>query len=192
MIRKAEIKDLEQVYALYKEYSLDISRVGQPSYDTKIQKSGFTLDLTSRDELKDRISSSTLFLVYELAGKIVAYIDINKEIYFPEKAENIVWFNKGLEREYFHGSKSTVLHYVVVSKNYRNKGIAKELLGNALKALKKKGFKSIFAIITIGSITNCRSVIFHTKAGFTPACITLPIDLFGLKNYQSLLLYRKI
>lgn len=27
-------------------------------------------------------------------GKIAGYIDINKEIYFPEDAENIIWFKK--------------------------------------------------------------------------------------------------
>jgi len=192
MIRKAKVEDLEQIYPLYKRYALDISKVNDISYSSKIQKEGFFIDLSDKEDCKKRIRSSLIFNVLEDNKKIVGFIDINKEIYFPEEAPNIVWLNKEAKFEYFKGKNSTVLHLIAVEPRYRGKGVADELLQNSEEELKKKGYKNIFAIVTTGPLKNNPSISFHNKMGFKKVCETKPIDLFGLKDYESVLFRKTI
>lgn len=147
----------------------NVNKLGDPDYESKVQKEGFTIS-TGATNLLTRIKTSRIFNVYENQGKTIGYIDIDKEIYFPEQAKNIIWFNKTLKDIYFQG-------------------IAKELLMSAIKELRRSEFEHLFSIITTGPVKNFPSISFHTKFGFTKICETKPINLFGLKNYESALFY---
>ncbi|PIS22871.1 hypothetical protein COT49_03120 [candidate division WWE3 bacterium CG08_land_8_20_14_0_20_40_13] len=192
MIRKAMINDIENIWKLHEDFRLDVSMVNDNDYLAKSQGNGFIVSDSTKEEIKKRIEGSLLFNVWEEDGKIVGLIDVNKEIYFPEEADNIIWLDKDLKSEYFHGNEGITLHYVAVDENYRGKGIATSLYKNSLETLKGKGYKHLFSIVTIAPVTNCPSIIWHTKMDFKRACVTMPIDLFGLKDYMSLLFYRPI
>lgn len=191
MVRKATSEDLEQIQKLHDQYILDISKVYDPEYGTRVQKNGFTVSSEENNLLK-RIQESLIFNVSVVDEKFAGYIDINKEIYFPEEAENIIWLDLESKNVYFHRDDATVLHHITVSPNFKGKGIASELLNKSLEELKKKSYRHLFSIVTSGPLTNCASILFHTKMGFKRVCVTKPIDLFGLKNYESLLFYKQI
>lgn len=192
MIRKATVDDLNSIWQLFQSAVLDTIKIKEINYLVKTQKYGFIVSDSNKEEIKSRITNSTIFNVCEENNKIIGFIDFNKEIYFPERAENIVWFDQSLKKEYFHGDKNIALHLVITNGEARNHGIASKLLIGALKNLKKQGIKYIFSIITTGPLTNCPSIIWHTKMGFSRACVTHPIDIFGLKNYTGLLYFKKI
>lgn len=191
MIRKANVKDLKQVKRLHDLYVLDVSRLSNPNYIAKVKKEGFTVS-PGKSDLSRRIHESQIFDVYEIDGKIAGYIDINKEVYFPEEADNIVWVDPKLKTLYFKGKDTTCLHHIAVLPEHKKKGVASKLFKNSLEKLRTKGVKYLFAIITTGPVANKPSIVFHQKMGFIKACETKPIDLFGLKNYESVLFYRKI
>lgn len=191
MIRKAAAEDLEEIQKLHGQYILDISKVNDPEYGAKVQNEGFTVSSGESDLLK-RIQESLIFNVSIVDGRLAGYIDINKEIYFPEDAENIIWLNTDLKNVYFHQEDSIKLHHIATSPDFRGKGIASELLNKSLEELKEKGYKHLFAIVTTSPLTNNASIAFHEKMGFKKVCITKPIDLFSLKNYESLLFYKQI
>jgi len=192
VIRKANQADLDQIWKLHADYILDVNRVAEPEYGAEVQSRGFIVSESTKDDIAERIDKSVIFNVYEENGRILGLIDINKELYFPEDAENIIWTSDELKHSYFHRDDSIVLHYIAVDKDYSGMGISKKLFVDAIKQLAVAGFKDLFSIVTTGPLTNCPSVIWHTKVGFDRACVTMPIDLFGLKNYTSLLFHRKI
>lgn len=192
VIRKALLTDVDRVWELKQNIILDVSRVNDLRYSSKIQSEGFIVSENSKEEVRDRINSSTIFYVFEEEGQIKGFIDINKEIYFPEEVDNIFWLDKNLKTEYFHGAKSTALHLIITNDKARKKGVASELLQNAIGRLKSMNIKHIFSIITTGPVTNCPSIIWHTKMGFERVCLTSPIKLFGLDGYTSLLLCKNI
>jgi hypothetical protein len=189
MIRKASLADLIQVTELHDKYVLDVSRVNEPRYAAKVQAEGFTVNAGGSD-LAGRIQSSQLFNVHTDDQKISGYIDVNREIYFSEDADNILWFNNDLRSCYYHDKHATELHYIAVQPS--GSGIAADLLGGAVKTLRDEGYQHLFSIVTTAPLTNCASIIWHTRNGFERACVSLPDDLFGLKNYQSTLFHRAI
>jgi len=192
MIRKALLSDLDSVYELYCSQSVDASQIRSSEYSTQIQKNGFIFPLENRETIKDQIQNHFLFKVYESDGKIIGFIDFNKEIYFPEEANNCIWLDKKLKDVYFHDDSSIALHEIVINKEHRGKGIGKKLLENAIDELSTKKYQHIFSIVALSPLTNCPSIIFHTKNKFERVCATMPINLFGLENYQSLLFYKKV
>lgn len=192
MIRRAEPKDIDDIFFLYQRYALNVNNVDDPFYIQKVQKEGFTIDLNDRNDLANRIQNSLIFNVFVKTNQILGYIDINKEIYFPEEADNIVWLDKEAKNEYFHGEKSVALHHIVVNPEYKGRGIGRKLLKHSEDELRIKGYKYLFAIITTGPVKNFPSTAFHNKMGFKKVCETKPIDLFGLKNYESELYLKNI
>jgi len=191
MIRRATQEDVKEIQQLHDKYVLDISKINDPEYCVKVQKEGFTVSSGGNNLLK-RIQESVLTNVLIVDEKLSGYIDINKEIYFPEDAENIVWLDSKLKNVYFHQNDSITLHHIATSPDFRGKGVASRLLNNSLSELKEKGYKHLFAIITTGPLTNNASIAFHKKMGFKKVCVTKSIDLFGLKNYESQLFYKEI
>lgn len=192
MIRKATLDDIDQIWKLHTDYIFDVNRVSESDYGTQVQSRGFIVADLTREDVLTRIQKSHIFNVYEEDGKVLGLIDINKEIYFPEEATNIVWLDSKLKEKYFRGDKSIALHYIAVDSCAKGKNIAKQLFGDALTQLAQKGYTDLFCIVTTGPLTNCPSIIWHTKQGFHRACVTLPIDLFGLKYYTSLLFHLSI
>ncbi len=192
MIRKATPDDLESIYSLYKANSLDITNLVDPTYATKIQRDGFLLDLEEKSDILERIQTNTIFNVYELEGNVVGFININKEIYFPEDSDNIIWFDNDLKNKYYHRDSSITLHEILISQTHKEQGIGKQLLENSLQILKEMDYTDLFSIVVFAPLTNCASVLFHAKNGFERACVSMPTDLFGLKNYQSVLFHLQI
>jgi len=173
MIRKADLSDLDQIWEINTSHFLDITKLNNSDYVTLMQKQGLLLEMETKTEFGSRINTDTLVSVYEQDDKILGFIDINKEIYFPKEADNIIWMEDGLREHYFDDPKSTVLHTIAVKKGNMSKGIASQLLENTISELKLQQFKKLFSIIVFGSLTNCSSLLFHSKHGFKRACVSI-------------------
>jgi len=193
MIRKAQPDDIEQIKQIYFHYLLDTDQINEQNQDyiAQVEQTGFTVS-PGKTDLLNRIKQSQIFNVLERNDKILGYIDLNKEIYFPEKATNISWTDQNLKSTYFHDQDSIALHHIAVLPEFKQQGFANKLFDHAMLQLKELRKKHLFAIVTTGPVVNKPSIIFHQKMGFKQVCQTAPIDLFGLKGYESVLFYRKI
>lgn len=192
MIRRATIFDLEQIFAIYQSHCLDKSRLKDFQYLARVQKEGFIFDLDTLSDLKDDIDNATLFDVYEEGGEVLGLLIAKPKIYFPEDASNAHWLMPETKNLHYHSRQSMTLHLICVKKNIGHRGIGSQLLKNCFRQLKDQGIQSVFSIVTVGPVTNCASLNFHTKAGFERACVTSPIDILGFKNMQSILFYRDL
>lgn len=194
MIRKATVNDSQAILGILQSFVLDITQLGNPQYESKVQKQGIFVDNGdfTLEEINRRVVESIINNVWEENGKIVGIVDVNREVYFPENADNIIWFDEKRKENYYRSDKAVELHLIAVSSNYHGKGIATKLFVNALVKLKELGYTDLYSILMFGPVTDCPSIIWHAKNGFSRACVTMPIDLFGIKNYQSLLMHRRI
>jgi predicted GNAT superfamily acetyltransferase len=190
-IAPAKTTDIGGIKKIYEFFKLDVSRVGDPNYCNMVQQRGFTVSTGSSDDLGERLNSSTLLNVAKNnRGMIIGYIDISKEEYFPESADDMIWLSKTAKQKYYHSDKAITLHHIASSS--QNKGTATKLYYDAENRLKNSGYKYIFSIVTTSPLTNLPSIAWHTKNGFKRVCTHPPINLFGLKNYQSVLFCKKI
>jgi len=189
VIRKAAVNDIGEIWKIHQGSVLDVSRVSDKEYCAEVQANGFIVSGIKEADEQERIEKSSIFDVFEEGGEVIGFVDVNNEIYFPEDADNTVWLTPGLKHSYFHGQDSTVLHHIGTVLSARRRGIARELFENSLPTLKDRGYKHLFSIVTTGPVTNCPSIVWHTKMGFERACTTTPVDIFGLKDYTSLLFH---
>lgn len=185
----ATFDDAPQLQQLHGKFVLDTNRLNDDKYEADVQKNGFTVS-AGEGSIRGRIQASHLLLVDVEDSRILGYIDVNPETYFPEDADNIIWFCEALKHTHYHDKHAIVLHHIAATTS--GKGVATRLLEDALTRLKSQGYQHLFSIVTTAPVTNCASVIWHTRNGFSRACVSLPDDLFGLKNYQSVLFYRSI
>lgn len=192
MIRDATTDDLDKIFHLYDSHSLDTKKVPDPHYAAQVQKNGFLVALEGKTDLLQRIEEDYLYKVYVENDIIRGFININTEIYFPEDADNCIWFDETIKNSYFHSNTTLTLHEIIIDHENKRQGIGRKLLENSLTELKDNGYKDIFSIVTIGPVTNLPSILFHTKMGFKRACVTMPFDLFGMKDYMSLLFHKSI
>ncbi len=188
-IRDATDKDITSIQLLHDKFILDVQRADDPEYGAMVQQRGFTVS-AGGSEIAQRLRTSVLLNVAEVNDEVVGYIDMSKEEYFPEDADNIIWFNKDKKAIYYHDEYALTLHHIVT--DIPGKGIATGLFENALSDLKQEGYQHVFSIVATAPLSNCASIIWHTRQGFERICTHTPIDLFGLKNYQATLFYKEM
>ncbi|MBI2797775.1 hypothetical protein HYX70_00560 [Candidatus Saccharibacteria bacterium] len=111
IIRPAEAHDVDHIQALHDKYVLDVTKSGDPAYGAEVQQRGFTVS-AEEASAGDRMKISKLLRVAEEDGDVVGYIDISKEEYFPEDADNIEWFSKDLKNIYYNDDTALTLHHI--------------------------------------------------------------------------------
>jgi len=149
MIQKADLNDIEAIYSLYSSVALDVSKIYNNEYISAVQKNGFIVALEEKKDIEQRIINDTLFVVFKENNNVLGFLNVNKEIYFPQDADNIFWFDKTLKNKYFHSNQSIELHEIIVDKNHLHQGIARQLLDYSCRELKKKDIKFLFSIVTL-------------------------------------------
>jgi N-acetylglutamate synthase-like GNAT family acetyltransferase len=102
------------------------------------------------------------------------------------------WFDPELKDIYYHSSAAMNMHTLAVHPHSKQTGVATALSTELERQLLTKGITYLFSIITIGPLTNCPSLLLHTKLGFERVAMSRPRDMFNLKNYLSVLLCKRI
>lgn len=194
MIRRATLDDLNRVIAIYDKIKLNRSRLDDTEYITSIQKKGFLLGLDDRITIEKEITNSFDFLVAEEEKRIVGYLiadHANEQKFYDD--EYTTWFNLELKDFYYQNPKGMTLASVVVDPNESGKGIAAQMLRTLEKRLIKESFEMLFSIITVAPITNCATLIWHTKNGFKRLAMSKPRKrLYNVEWYSGILLYKDL
>jgi len=193
MIRDAITKDLEELQQLHNKVQLDVSKLGDTSYDTEIQKKGFLLGTDEAHDIAEELDKAYKFLVDIEDGKIIGYLiaDHRLEQKFYDD-EYKTWFDTSLKDFYYSNTKGMTIATVVVAPEMAGKGIATRLLSHLETVLKQDAYEYLFSIIVMAPVTNTPSIIWHTKSGFKRLATGRPRRLFELDNFASILMYKKI
>lgn len=192
MIRKATPDDLEKLLAIHNKVRLDRSQLGNPQYEAHIQKTGFLLGIDEPHSLEEELEGAYQFLVAEEDGEVKGFLiaDHREEQKFYDD-EYKTWFDLELKDTYYKSEKGMTVAVVAVDPDYAGKGIATEMLKHLEDQLSQEGFEYLFSIVTMAPLTNCSSLIWHTKNGFKRLAIGVPRKLFELDNYAAVLFYKK-
>ena len=194
MVRKATVGDLDEIFSIYNKVKLDRTRLGDSSYAASIQRNGFLLGLDDRGTLEKELSSAYEFLVAEQETKIVGYLiaDHAKEQKFYDD-EYKTWFDLQVKDFYYQSPKGMSIESVVIDPDYSRKGIADQLLQSLERKLRNEFFEKLFSIVTIAPVTNCPTIVWHTKNGFKRLAMGKPRErFFDLDWYSGVLLYKNL
>lgn len=190
-IRKAIHQDTTQIIAIYRKVALDRSRIGDTTYETSIQKHGFLLGLETPEEYAKLITDAHLFLVAEEDKHILGYIIADhREKYYDDAYKT--WFDEKAKDLYYHDQHATTIGWVAVDPKVSTKGIASALEHEFEHMLKQEGIRYLYSIVNIAPVTNCPSLVFHTKMGFRRIAMGRPRPLFGLDNYAAVLFFKEL
>jgi|TARA_Y100000310_G_C20347762_1_gene652802 phosphinothricin acetyltransferase len=149
-IRKAQIKDLQEIDEIYREGQLDEEKNKSPRKSKKeILKELVESKKVRQSGFKKAINSSKEnFLVCEENNELIAFGDAV-----------VSSKNKGAE-----------VALIYVRKEYRGKGIGKKIMKELLKWLKEKGENKVFVTT---DIENKASINLNKKAGFKESIIIM-------------------
>ena len=188
MIRQVKNEDFQSIKRLQKPLVLDVNRLDDDTYRWQIQENGFLVgEYTEADFKKDL---NKIFLVYEISTLASGYIRIDEKQEYQDN-EKKVWLRQDLKTIYYT-SPHAEIGALAVSQENRGKGVATELLNEAVNQVKGKGVSHLFSIVTFAPVTNFPSMMFHEKYGFERVAFSLPSRLFGLESYQSILYGKRL
>ena len=183
MIRPAKPEDYKAIIKIRKLLALDLSRLDNPDYRLKTQKSGFLLptNLTYPDFNR----SMQTYSVFEEEGKIVAYtkVDDKQDV---ASGSRMLWFEPQWEKLYYD-KPHAYLYGIGVTPEARHRGIASEMLKPILKKA-RNNCPYLFSIVVTSPILNFASVMFHESNDFQRIANVLePLPLFKSSQYQATL-----
>ena len=96
-----------------------------------------------------------------------------------------------MKKEYY-SSPHAEIGTIAIEKNAQGMGIASKLLLEVEKELKKEKRNFLFSIVTVSPVKNRPSLNFHKKNDFKIVCEADPTELFGMKDYSSVLLVKRL
>lgn len=193
MIRNAIPTDLKRLQEIYRNVTIDRSKLGDPVYETTIQQNGFLIGTDEPHTLVEELTGAHHFLVSEDNDKILGYMIADhrqEQKYYDDEYKT--WFDQSLKEIYYSDPKSMSLSTVAVDRKSSGKGIATDLLMYLEESLRKENFTHLFSIVSLAPLTNCASLLWHTKQGFKRMAMGRPRRLFELDNYAAVLMYKKL
>ena len=85
------------------------------------------------------------------------------------------------------------LEVIATDPSASQKGIGSELYNFLESKLKSELIEQVFSVVVIAPITNCPSIVWHSKNGFVRLAGSRPKEtMVGLSWYSSILFYKKL
>lgn len=189
MIRRATAQDYEAIKSLKQVLGIQREKLRDQQYKFLLQKKGFLLfpDLEKSDFERDL---KKFFLVYEINNVVAGYIVIGTEQEMKEES-SAYWLNENFKSTYFAHPHADI-NVIVVSPDANHKGVGTALLKAVEQEIRKQNIPYLFSLVVLSPLTNVPSLLFHEKHGFDRIAITSYPELFGIKNYQSILYGKKL
>lgn len=192
-IRRATLEDLDSLNNIHTKVILDRSKLGDASYEADIQNKGFLLGTDDPHDIAEEITGAHEFLVFEEENKLLGYAIADhreEERYYDDEYKT--WFDLALKELYYSSPKAMSLSTIATDPDSIKKGVATALLKSLEYNLLGERFTHLFSIVSLAPLTNCPSLLWHTKNGFKRLTMGKPRKLFELDNYSAVLLYKEI
>lgn len=188
MIRSATPDDLPRLLEIGKNVTVENEKITDPLYAAKVQRRGFIPEgFATEEHFKDEIEKGEVCLVSEENEVIQGFCSIKRDVYYPEDLDAVIWTDPDAKKKYYHDDSSIEITYLLLDPPFCQKGIGTNLLEEALSQAEAKGYKNFFWITTLAPLSNLASIAFISKHGGRRVNFTMPSDLFGLEDQQSIL-----
>ena len=191
-IRQVKATELAELLQLINSNVIDPVRIADKDYISKLASEGFLVGKLHEDEIKKMLDR--IFLVVTSKQRIIGYLRIDEEIDVDFKELDmqgmVDWVHTDFKKYYYQ-----LPHYeiggVLVTKEFSRKNIGAFLLYKAMGMLKYKNLKYLFSFVPVSPVRNEPSLKFHLKNGFKVIAKLQPLELWGMKHYQSVLLMKE-
>ncbi len=149
MIRKATLKDLNEIERIYVEGSIDEGKLQFPNVSRKAMIKQLKKDAGSRKkELRQNLKNKKhFFVVTEIGSKVAGF--------------GQAWLRK---------DSTGIIEDIYIDKKHRRKGFGAKIALMLIKWLKKNKVKYIESS---AFLKNAPSIKLHKKLGFKPICLKM-------------------
>lgn len=191
-IRQVKATELDDILQLINSNVIDPLRITDKAYVARMSDEGFLVGRLKREEITRMVDQ--LFLVVTSKQKVIGYLRIDEQIDSDFKDLDmqgmVDWVHTDFKKLYYQ-----LPHFeiggVLVSKEFGRKNIGASLLYKAMEMLKYKNLKYLFSFVPVSPVRNEPSLRFHLKNGFKIIAKLQPLELWGMKHYQSVLLMKE-
>lgn len=189
MIRQASSGDYNSIVNIKETFALNINKLKNDDYREEIEKKGFLIpsEYTLQDFENDL---KKIFFVDENGGKVQGFLRIDEEHELRQETK-VEWLKPEMKEVYF-SSPHACIGGVAVLGEFSGKGISSEMLKEAVDKIKEKRINYLFSLVTCAPVKNQPSFKFHERNGFEQIAITKPHLIFGIEDYQSILLAKRL
>lgn len=191
-IRQVKATELDDVLQLINANVLDPFRIADKEYVAESGKDGFLIGKLRPEDIKKMLDR--VFLVVTSKQKIIGYLRIDEDIDADFKDLDmqgmVDWVHTDFKK-YYYQLPHFEIGGVLVSKEFGRKNIGASLLYKAMEILKYRNLKYLFSFVPVSPVRNEPSLRFHLKNGFKVIAKLQPLELWGMKHYQSVLLMKE-
>lgn len=192
-IKKAEANDLLALSAFINENIIDISKCDSSEYRNKLENEGYLMGGVDDKFLEKFIGK--IYLAFSDDNQIIGYIRIeeghDEDFVRRNVTDGIIWIDEKFKTEYLR-EPHFELGGLLVSRDFANQGIGQQLYKTVEAEAIRLQRRNIFSFVATNPIPNKPSLHFHKKNGFKVVAELKKTELYGLKDYQSVLLVKSI
>lgn len=192
-IARVKEKDLQSLLSLINDNALDPKKIKDKVYVQNKSDNGFLIGKVTLDDLAKKLEN--IFFIAKEGEDVIGYIRLDKgfdnEFVDIDNRGGVEWLHLEFKNKYYFKDHFEI-GGVLVLPGYGRRNVGSKLLEKALKELEFHNCSSIFSFVPINPIKNEPSLKFHLKNGFKIIAKLKPVDLWGFKNYQSVLLMKDI
>lgn len=189
MIRNATRDDYSAIKHIKEVNGLIVENLEDIDYKIRVQKSGFLLRGAYPKEQMEK-DLQKIYKVYEHNKEVIAFIRV-EEVQEMSRESDTSWLKPELKESFFAMPHAHIGGLAVLSRQ-TNSGIATKLLNSVIPEIRKKKIPYIFSFVVLSPVTNIPSMLFHEKNGFERIALDAVPELFGMKNFQSILYGKRI
>jgi ribosomal protein S18 acetylase RimI-like enzyme len=177
----------EDYLRIYENYYIQTDRLDEADYFYRIGQNGF---LVGEPASFDSFLASPFAQCAYIRGKAVGIIRIDKIITsFYGIGYTLTWNCTEDIKALFNNKHGVEIGVIMIDPEYRKQDIATTLFYAFFEYAKKNNVKNIFSWV-VSKPENVPSFHLHQKLGFTGVAIYKAQEEYGIKNYESKLLYK--
>lgn len=185
---KTTEKDYEEILKLYSGYQINTDKQENQKYLDKMQHTGF---LVGNPLSYEKVQSAPFTITAKAEDNVAGFVRLDK---MSKDLGNhgfaLQWLGDGVVWDLFTNEQGYELGLILVDQDQKGKGVAKALLTQAEKFVEQDS-PHLFSW-TVSRPQNLPSIRFHQNNGFFKIAVYSTKEAWGIKNYESILFYKKL
>ena len=183
--REATPKDWKDIIEIHNSHAI--------RDENPLNTRGFLLAKTAEKEIQENLGAQTQYFVAEnvnseLQSEILGFLALSKPKISEEFLNSMLWKDDAYRHQIL-GENHLDIKTVTTHPNHGGKAVG-QFLYRSLYETFPNAFLSAF--IATKPLTNRRSIIFHQKQGFHHVATRQRESFLDFKNYESILMVKKI
>ncbi len=176
VLRTATAADVERIAEIHNSHVL--------RREDSLSGDGFLLSPTSEEDIQRKLNdpSRSILVAATIKNAVVGFVEVTERLPTGELA-TVSWRSEDVKEKFDGGDHCHVL-CVAVAREYLGRGCGQMIYHRLRQRFPKA---TLSAFIATSPVENSGSLTFHLHQGFEEVGVFQKPELYGLKNYKSVL-----